>query len=216
MPYSINYIGTDYRGLDVPENVVATSTDTDDINKLFQLVCSEAFSTDLIILSDKLFKNRDVYNVITSLQTIINDCTCHPTKTKIAVSMGIDENPITIKKFIGAGVAGIYPMGDEFSADDRKFSLYEMMSGGKHIPSRIKSLITQPKKPPVEKSISLTPREEQIVQIIHERGSSNKVIARMLHISESTVKLHLTSIYKKYGVKNRTQLALFYKDTTEV
>jgi DNA-binding NarL/FixJ family response regulator len=64
--------------------------------------------------------------------------------------------------------------------------------------------------------IKLTPRESQILTLIQDRGVSNKIIAKMLHITESTVKLHITHIFKKYGVKNRTQLALFSKGNTEV
>lgn len=62
-------------------------------------------------------------------------------------------------------------------------------------------------------AIILTPRELQITVLIRDRGVSNKIIADMLHITISTVKLHITHIFKKYGVRNRTQLAIFTKDT---
>jgi DNA-binding NarL/FixJ family response regulator len=67
-----------------------------------------------------------------------------------------------------------------------------------------------------EVKITLTPRQRQILDIIVTRGVSNKNIARMLHISESTVKLHMSSILKKFGLRNRTQLALFAKSYTLV
>ena len=60
--------------------------------------------------------------------------------------------------------------------------------------------------------ITLTPRQRQILEIVATRGISNKSIARMLHISESTVKLHMSGILKKFGLRNRTQLALFARD----
>ena len=60
--------------------------------------------------------------------------------------------------------------------------------------------------------IILTPRQRQILEIVATRGISNKNIARMLHISESTVKLHMSGILKKFGLRNRTQLALFARD----
>ena len=55
----------------------------------------------------------------------------------------------------------------------------------------------------------LTHRQRQVLTLIKERGASNKAIAKTLGISESTVKLHVTEIFKKYGVRNRTQLAVF-------
>jgi DNA-binding NarL/FixJ family response regulator len=44
--------------------------------------------------------------------------------------------------------------------------------------------------------------------LVANRGLSNKKIAQILNISESTVKVHISSILKAYGVRNRTQLAL--------
>jgi DNA-binding NarL/FixJ family response regulator len=56
--------------------------------------------------------------------------------------------------------------------------------------------------------ITLTPRQTQILSLISNRGISNKSIALVLKISESTVKTHVGAIMKRYCVKNRTQLAL--------
>lgn len=54
----------------------------------------------------------------------------------------------------------------------------------------------------------LTPREKEIVQQIGG-GSSNKEIAHQLHVSEKTVKAHLTSIFRKLSVSDRLHLALY-------
>lgn len=63
--------------------------------------------------------------------------------------------------------------------------------------------------------IELTTRQQQVLKLIRERGASNKVIARTLKLSESTVKLHVGAILKKYGLSNRTQLALFSESKKE-
>jgi two-component system nitrate/nitrite response regulator NarL len=54
---------------------------------------------------------------------------------------------------------------------------------------------------------SLSKRENEIVQCLI-LGESNKLIARHLDITESTVKVHLKTILRKLGVQNRTQAAL--------
>jgi two-component system, NarL family, nitrate/nitrite response regulator NarL len=54
----------------------------------------------------------------------------------------------------------------------------------------------------------LTPREKEIVHQIGS-GSSNKEIAHQLHVSEKTVKAHLTSVFRKLGVSDRLHLALY-------
>jgi len=56
----------------------------------------------------------------------------------------------------------------------------------------------------------LTERQGQVARLVCHRGLSNKAVANILNISESTVKIHISAILKKYGVKNRTQLVLAY------
>ena len=56
---------------------------------------------------------------------------------------------------------------------------------------------------PIE--ITLTFRQEQILQLIL-KGMTNCQISRRLNLSESTVKMHIGMILKKYGVRDRTQL----------
>ena len=56
--------------------------------------------------------------------------------------------------------------------------------------------------------ISLTRREQEILRCLGS-GLSNKEIAQKLKITEQTVKSHCNHLYKKFGVKNRLQLALY-------
>jgi len=54
----------------------------------------------------------------------------------------------------------------------------------------------------------LTKREKDVLLLL-VRGHSNKDMADVMFISEKTVKNHLTSIFKKLGVKDRTQAAVY-------
>jgi two-component system, NarL family, nitrate/nitrite response regulator NarL len=51
-------------------------------------------------------------------------------------------------------------------------------------------------------------RERQILCQL-SRGSSNKEIARLFSITESTVKVHLKALLRKIGARNRTQAAIW-------
>lgn len=54
---------------------------------------------------------------------------------------------------------------------------------------------------------SLTPAQRRILSAIN-KGLLNKQIAYELDISEATVKAHITAIFRKLGVNNRTQAVL--------
>lgn len=54
----------------------------------------------------------------------------------------------------------------------------------------------------------LTMREIEVLELIAQ-GMANKDIARVLFISEKTVKNHVTSIFRKLNVEDRTQAALY-------
>jgi DNA-binding NarL/FixJ family response regulator len=54
----------------------------------------------------------------------------------------------------------------------------------------------------------LTPREQEVLALLAD-GLPNKLIARRLDISEKTVKAHLTNIFHRIGVTDRTQAALW-------
>lgn len=62
--------------------------------------------------------------------------------------------------------------------------------------------------PEVARISSLTGRENQIISRICE-GMRNKEIASKLYISDATVAHHLTSIYRKLGLADRTELLLY-------
>jgi DNA-binding NarL/FixJ family response regulator len=59
-----------------------------------------------------------------------------------------------------------------------------------------------------EQRADLSKREREVLALVAE-GLPNKLIARRLEISEKTVKTHLTSVFQRIGVSDRTQAALW-------
>ncbi len=59
--------------------------------------------------------------------------------------------------------------------------------------------------------VQLTPREREVLACIAE-GLPNKLIARRLGIAEKTVKAHLTNVFQRIGVTDRTQAALWARE----
>ena len=62
-------------------------------------------------------------------------------------------------------------------------------------------------KPPINLQ-DVTPREQEVINLIAE-GASNREIATILHITEKTVKNHVSNILSRIGLRDRTQLAIW-------
>lgn len=76
----------------------------------------------------------------------------------------------------------------------------------------VSSLLTEVTRPgvpdrPTDRAAALTEREREVVGLIAE-GLCNKDISQRLHISETTVRHHLSAIFAKLGVRDRLQLAI--------
>jgi DNA-binding NarL/FixJ family response regulator len=65
-------------------------------------------------------------------------------------------------------------------------------------------LLQEPTTSVEELSEPLTAREREVLELLG-RGLSNRLIARELHISEHTVKFHISSLYAKLEVSNRAE-----------
>jgi two-component system nitrate/nitrite response regulator NarL len=73
------------------------------------------------------------------------------------------------------------------------------------------SLRVPPKDSAVAAAVSpdkLSPREREIIVML-ARGASNKEIARVLSLSESTIKIHVQGILRKLNIAKRVQAAVY-------
>jgi DNA-binding NarL/FixJ family response regulator len=68
----------------------------------------------------------------------------------------------------------------------------------------------RPRDPEADKIASLTTREREIIaSVVRQRGAKGVAIAEELHISENTLRNHLTVIYSKLGLRNRIELFVY-------
>ena len=192
------------------------------IQRLFELLSDSNLKTDYICLDiTEIYKlpNFNVFEILNTINTII-DC-MKPQSSKLTTSksieiiaaIGEDLDPKKIREVINIPIMSgvVLKMGNKITVDQVLGSWENIINNKKETPKLIKEWI-KPKKTRVLKDIDkiiLTDRQTQVLTLIQTRGSSNKVIAKTLNLSESTVKLHIGAILKKYGLRNRTQLALF-------
>jgi len=62
---------------------------------------------------------------------------------------------------------------------------------------------------------SLTPQQFRVLTMVCD-GLLNKQIAYELHVSEATIKAHVTAIFRKLGVRTRTQAALLLQQMESI
>jgi DNA-binding NarL/FixJ family response regulator len=91
----------------------------------------------------------------------------------------------------------------------------EVVAGGSPLdPKAARTLLTHRRTTAPASSSPLTDREEQVLGMVRD-GLPNKLIARRLGISERTVKAHLTNVFQRLGVADRTQAALWAQRRAE-
>ena len=114
-----------------------------------------------------------------------------------------------LMKAIDIGVEG-YILKDSESSE-LKNAIYEICKGESYIQPNLIPLLNEKKKEKSEDSDKiheLTKRELEVLTLLAV-GMYNKEIAEKLDISERTVKNHISNLFKKIGVTDRTQAAVF-------
>ncbi|KZN28820.1 response regulator transcription factor [Pseudoalteromonas luteoviolacea] len=160
---------------------------------------SENDDLDLLLLDLHMPGNGDLYGLI----RIRED---YPALPIVVVSGSEDLN--TISKVMGYGAMGFIPKAS--SSQDIVTALTQVLEGETWLPSDIKEKIEDlggEERELAQQIASLTPQQYKVLQYLHE-GLLNKQIAYELSISEATVKAHITAIFRKLGVYNRTQAVL--------
>ena len=116
--------------------------------------------------------------------------------------LSVDEDPELAVEALRRGASGFITKSvrpADLAAAIRQTVGGAVTLGGPHLTMAVST------PPPTEHG--LTEREQQVLRLVAE-GRTNAQIAKALFVSVKTVKYHLTSIFAKLGVANRTQAAL--------
>ncbi len=136
--------------------------------------------------------------------------TLKSSKSKVKVLVLTVHNEVEyLMKAVDIGVDG-YILKDSESAELKK-AIFSIVEGENYIqPSLIPSLNSKmiEKNRDEGKIESLTKRELEVLKLLAV-GMYNKEVAEELNISERTVKNHVSNIFKKIEVTDRTQAAVF-------
>lgn len=126
--------------------------------------------------------------------------------TPVAIISGTAPRQVA-EAALAAGAAGFVPK--TMSTRTLVAAVQFMAAGEVYAPM---SLLTE--REPSTVSIGgaqLTERETEVLQLLCE-GLANKEIARRIDLQEVTVKLHVKTLYRKIGARNRTHAAMLAKE----
>ncbi len=80
-----------------------------------------------------------------------------------------------------------------------------------HAETELLATGARPRRVALSGVASLTPSERRVAEMA-ARGPSNREIAQTLFVTQRTVEVHLTSIYRKLAISSRSQLASAFGD----
>jgi DNA-binding NarL/FixJ family response regulator len=124
------------------------------------------------------------------------------------VVLAASDLPVDIDDALAAGVAAYVVKSahpdDLASAVRQAFSHSVYFAGGSSSTPPTRTWV--PAAPSRDEGTGLTKRELEILRLAAE-GHSNAQLARMLWVTEQTVKFHLSNVYRKLDVSNRTEAA---------
>ena len=125
----------------------------------------------------------------------------------VAVVSGTEDANI-ISKIVGVGALGFIPK--TASSDEIAKAIQTILDGDVWLPDGISDKIEEVDEEfskLADSVASLTPSQYKVLCYMRD-GLLNKQIGYNLDIAEATVKAHVTAIFRKLGINNRTQAVL--------
>jgi DNA-binding NarL/FixJ family response regulator len=173
--------------------------EADSADALQQLLDAEQQNYDLVLL-DLQMPGSHGYSTLIHLRSH------YPELPVIIISA--HEDAATISRALHYGSAGFIPK----SASMETFTqaITDVMMGDIWLPAGIELMEINDDNDSEKmagKLSELTPQQYRVLQMFAE-GLLNKQIAYDLGVSEATVKAHATAIFRKLGVRNRTQAVI--------
>ena len=165
-----------------------TSIESNNVEQTLSMV-SENDDLDLLLM--------DLYmpgqNGFDALDILTNS---HPALPIVVLSAS--NNPHDMQKTIQKGAMGFIRKDSTGSVMLNALRL--VLAGEIYTPSQMMNAGS-------EQAYHLTQRQIEVLQLM-EQGCANKIIAEQLSISEATVKMHISAIFRELMVSNRTQAVL--------
>lgn len=136
----------------------------------------------------------------------------YPQVAVIVVSA--NDDPRVIRRALDHGAAGFLPKVS--GLDELHAAIRSVLACERWLPDSLRAAVEHAYSSPDDRALasrlaSLSPQQFRVLQMVAE-GLLNKQIADRLDIQERTVKAHITAIFERLGVRNRTQAGVVLRE----
>jgi DNA-binding NarL/FixJ family response regulator len=136
----------------------------------------------------------------------------HPGVAVIVVSA--NDDPRVVRRALDHGAAGYLPKSS--GLDALRDAIRSVMACEQWLPASLRAAVTRAQSSTRDSALaarlaSLSPQQFRVLVLVAE-GLLNKQIADRLDIQERTVKAHLSAIFDRLGVRNRTQAGVVLRE----
>ena len=135
----------------------------------------------------------------------------HPGVAVIVVSA--NDDPRVVRRALDHGAAGYLPKSA--GLDDLRDAIRSVLACETWLPPALRASVGRAQSSPNDAALaarlaSLSPQQFRVLTLVAE-GLLNKQIADRLDIQERTVKAHMSAVFERLGVSNRTQASVLLR-----
>lgn len=183
-----------------------------------ELSVLEAESLDSVLAA--LEANRDIDLVLLDLHMPGNHGLAglaairaqYPEVAVVVVSA--NDDPRVVRRALDHGAAGYLPKSS--GLDELRDAIRSVLACEQWLPSSLRASVARAQSSQHDAELaarlaSLSPQQFRVLSLVAE-GLLNKQIADRLDVQERTVKAHLTAIFERMGVRNRTQAGVVLRE----
>ena len=130
------------------------------------------------------------------------------------VVVSANDDPRVVRRALDHGAAGYLPKSA--GMDDLRGAIRSVLACETWLPASLRASVARAQSAPGDADLaarlaSLSPQQFRVLTLAAE-GLLNKQIADRLNVQERTVKAHLTAIFERLGVRNRTQASVILRE----
>lgn len=130
------------------------------------------------------------------------------------VVVSANDDPRVVRRALDHGAAGYLPKSA--GLDELRDAIRSVLACEQWLPSSLRASVARSQSSQHDAELaarlaSLSPQQFRVLTLVAE-GLLNKQIADRLDVQERTVKAHLTAIFERMGVRNRTQAGVVLRE----